>query len=690
LNAAAAYLVKMPVAVAGQGGHGATFAAACKLVEFGLAPNEAWPLLLDYNGRCLPPWSESDLRHKLSDAFKEACPNPKFTATKPRKVSTPPPFDWQKCVASFTEADARKLSDWRGFSPDFVRWLHGQGCVGAFEGKVAFPNHGTAGQVVSCHVRLESGNWIFKPEGQSTAPLIFGDIAAAGFIMAFESQWDAFAVMDKLDWHATNGLPDAAVLITRGAGNGKLAKGRFSPDAVCYAFEQNDAPKIGKALSSAAQWTADLAAAAACKIVRVATPAPHADANDWTGAGATEADIRAAMLAAKPVRPATPPAQSAVPVETPAPEGTAAAGSSACKAIGLADLVPDVSGEQELIRSGFLRRGGGMLFPGPTGVGKSSFALQLMLSWAAGRECFGFAPTHALTSLLIQAENDNSDLIEMRDGVLAGLGFSEAERLQALAAVRVATVDAASGLAFLAGTVRPLVREHRPDVLWLDPLLSYLGGDVSKQEVVSGFLRNNLNPILHEFGCAVIILHHCNKPKTGQEKPDWKGSDFSYLGAGSAELANWARAIIAIRSLGSSDVFELRACKRGGRLGWVEDDGHTKRYALNIAHDKRPGVICWRVADTEEVPAGPGRTKSSAKTKSDLLAHVPVDGEILQETLIFEKGGQAGIGQKKARSFLDQLLSEKTIYLWKTFRSGTSPLKSISRHPQPESELPTL
>lgn len=223
------------------------------------------------------------------------------------KVSTPPPpFDWQKCVASFTEQDALKLAEWRGFSLDFVHWLHAQGSVGTFKGNVAFPNHGVAGQVVSCHVRLDNGDWIFKPKGQRTAPLNFGDVATAGFVLAFESQWDAFAIMDKLGWHATNGLPDAAVFITRGASNGKLVRGRFSPDAVCYAWEQNDKPKPGKALPSGEQWTADLAAAAGCKIVRVVTPAPHKDANDWAILGATKAQIEAAMLTAKSVQAAAP------------------------------------------------------------------------------------------------------------------------------------------------------------------------------------------------------------------------------------------------------------------------------------------------------------------------------------------------------------------------------------------------
>jgi hypothetical protein len=68
---ARAYLARVEGAVSGQGGHNATFRAACILTQrFSLAFPEAWPLLLEWNERCSPPWSESELRHKLEDALK--------------------------------------------------------------------------------------------------------------------------------------------------------------------------------------------------------------------------------------------------------------------------------------------------------------------------------------------------------------------------------------------------------------------------------------------------------------------------------------------------------------------------------------------------------------------------------------------------------------------------------------------
>ena len=69
---AKAYLATMEPAISGQGGHNATYRAACKLVgQFLLSESEALALLLsDYNPRCQPPWSEEELRHKVHSAMQ--------------------------------------------------------------------------------------------------------------------------------------------------------------------------------------------------------------------------------------------------------------------------------------------------------------------------------------------------------------------------------------------------------------------------------------------------------------------------------------------------------------------------------------------------------------------------------------------------------------------------------------------
>jgi hypothetical protein len=66
------YLRECNPAISGQGGHNQTFKVAVKLVKgFNLDTETAFQLLWeDYNRRCLPPWSEKELRHKVQEAAK--------------------------------------------------------------------------------------------------------------------------------------------------------------------------------------------------------------------------------------------------------------------------------------------------------------------------------------------------------------------------------------------------------------------------------------------------------------------------------------------------------------------------------------------------------------------------------------------------------------------------------------------
>ena len=60
-----------PVAVDGMGGcHAATFRVAAALVwGFGLSPEEAYPIMQEWNSGCQPPWKEYEIWHKLRSAL---------------------------------------------------------------------------------------------------------------------------------------------------------------------------------------------------------------------------------------------------------------------------------------------------------------------------------------------------------------------------------------------------------------------------------------------------------------------------------------------------------------------------------------------------------------------------------------------------------------------------------------------
>lgn len=289
----------------------------------------------------------------------------------------------------------------------------------------------------------------------------------------------------------------------------------------------------------------------------------------------------------------------------------------------LADLKRrEANDPTELLRTGYLCQGGGLLLCGPTGIVKSSLAMQAMILFALGRECFGIMPAKPLRSLLIQAENDDGDLAQMRDGVVARLELPHTESQTALSSIVVACEDIRTKATFTNYTLAPLLAKHQPDLVWIDPALAYLGGEASAQKDVGGFLRNLINPLLHRFECGGIIITHTNKPPSGHEKPNWQAGDFAYLGTGSAEWANWARAVLAIRSIGSHDVFELVAGKRGRRLGW-KDAANNPAYSKFLAHSKEPGVICWQEVSAEDVPTK-GRPKSY--DVAEMLALLPPEG----------------------------------------------------------------
>jgi hypothetical protein len=159
--------------------------------------------------------------------------------------------------------------------------------------------------------------------------------------------------------------------------------------------------------------------------------------------------------------------------------------------------------------------------------------------------------------------------------------------------------------------------------------------------------------LLHEFGCAAIVVHHTNKPPaSAKAKPDWRAGDFAYLGSGSAELANWPRAVLAMRNVGSYDVFELVAGKRGGRLGWTDAVG-LRTYARHIAHHREPGVICWREAAQEETQTG-GRPRDV--DAEDILALLPGEGLTSME---WQKCAKEECGVSERSFFRERKLLEK-------------------------------
>jgi hypothetical protein len=159
-----------------------------------------------------------------------------------------PTYDWDSCV-KLSNQHANRMANWRGFSEPFVQWLVETDLVRVYNKngtqRWVLPIH-LDGKVTGCHSRPfewagPKHDWLILPEkkkgGPGVQPLMIGDLASAKAVHVFESQWDMFAVCDRLNLHKTDG---AAAFCTRGSANGRLVS--IMPDTVSEVFlwQQND------------------------------------------------------------------------------------------------------------------------------------------------------------------------------------------------------------------------------------------------------------------------------------------------------------------------------------------------------------------------------------------------------------------------------------------------------------------
>jgi len=77
---------------------------------------------------------------------------------------------------------------------------------------------------------------------------------------------------------------------------------------------------------------------------------------------------------------------------------------------------------------------------------------------------------------------------------------------------------------------------------------------------------------------------------------------------------------------------------------------------------------------------------TTSKSSMDLIDLVPPTESIPKDELI-AKAKIVGIGMNKARKFINELVADKSLFLWKIDRPGTRQKIELARVQQPEPEL---
>ena len=272
-----------------------------------------------------------------------------------------------------------------------------------------------------------------------------------------------------------------------------------------------------------------------------------------------------------------------------------------------------------LVGERFLCKQGVWLLVAQSGVGKSVFAIQAAISFSVGRSVFGLKVDRPLKNLMIQAENNEGDMHEVASGVYHELNFTKEEKALAKTNFRVDHCSRYTGGQF-AAYLAHLCRVHKPDIVWVDPLLSYLGGEISKMQDTSRFLRNQLQPVIEDANIGLVVIHHTGKPPKSDDSK-YKGADLAYLGIGSSDITNWARATSTLlRVDGQDNRFAFEHAKRSDRAGCAK--------VTKIKHAEKPS-ICWLPVEKEVEESSEVLAKRYRKSKFDgigLETMPPVSG----------------------------------------------------------------
>jgi hypothetical protein len=583
--------------------------------------------------------------------------------------SSPDPFfsfqPWENCRKAIDiNRDAHLYAGWRSLPVDYVReCLHEKlGWLGSYTDRTGkeyfcFPVYGGFGCVVAEQLftqrkKGEKGAKAFYTDGASGRgkELVIGSLSTAELIISGESPHDINYVAALTDlWRD----PAVCFITTRGPIKRERVEGypwphrNGSAPPQIVLLGQNDTETGPDGLTANERWMHNFGAGCPFPHWCWAPPSGRKDFNDRAADNITQDDLLEELIALRKTAPFDPP-----PAEIP------------LKGASITWYAQQpIKPEDTLLGDRFLCRTSGMFVVAPSGLGKSTLSIQMAILWCCGLAAFGIKPQKALRILIVQSEDDQGDCTEMSK-MIEHLGLNAAQKKLVEQNSELTRCNDLCGEAFVK-TLSVKLESARDagnpfDLVILNPYGVYLGADVLDQEAAMHFLNELINPLLTEFNCGLIAIHHTTKTNL-QNTEKYKVWDWQYWGAGCAAMPNWARAIVVIKpETEDMKVYRFIAAKRGRRIGWHPD---TERF---FAHSSIPDVLRWE--DATSAQAAQAKTSSSKQKSVNLaiaLDQVPVVDPELKKAVIAKIRIACKASIADARDAIDQLIFEhKVNELW--------------------------
>jgi hypothetical protein len=222
-------------------------------------------------------------------------------------------------------------------------------------------------------------------------------------------------------------------------------------------------------------------------------------------------------------------------------------------------------------------------------------------------------------------------MAEPLQGQIDYKGLSEEERVLLKKNLIILQDYESAGVNF-APTLENIIEDFKPDVVVADPLMTYAGCDLSRQDQVTAFLYSTLNPIVKRSGIIFGFVHHDRKQPAENGKT--KNSRAMHNSFGSVVISAWAREMISLVCTDEKNKqFELHFGKRASHTGVGG--------VIRIRHTKEEGVIRWEQMGMEGTATGPSKAQKHHKMETDVLELLKSKGCVYKaevEHLASQKG----------------------------------------------------
>lgn len=350
-------------------------------------------------------------------------------------------------------------------------------------------------------------------------------------------------------------------------------------------------------------------------------------------------------------------------------------------------VIPEKENTNIIIKGRWLERGGSAFLVSTAGTGKSIWSIQFALSMVYAQSFSGLEAWRPFKCWIVQSEDSDDRVSIDRDDIIAGLELQDDiisqqtgkkrthDWKEAADNVTFAEFTGLTGAEFLEELENELAQilpADMPDVLIINPLLDFLGGDMCSQEATSAFLSGGriagkhtkgLRSILRRFGVAALIVHHTGKPPSESELKSWiKSAMPEYQAAGSSYITNWGRSFITMMKIPNvQGAVMLTAGKNGGGLKWdiiggarrrflvwsdapsVAGDGSRRHFWAEPSEAERMAILSQiGFEDTEA-----NKAQADALTLAEYLHEHPMTASDIQRGLNCE---DVGLPQRRMRS----------------------------------------